>query len=241
MSHNWIRVASVVVVGVALSACSRTAPAPVAAPEPSSASAAPSAAPSTTLPGTATTSDLEAPQGLPDYGVLETAKRPVSAGETTCAPDTPPAQPVEAHSAAPGSPTVLLGLPDGFTPAADPQGDIALNLTGPDGRTGTVTITPTTLDAAAAFRAYGDDRTKGSEISSLSVLPGDLCGYSGQELMGMLADQPGQGVEFADRVVHVWTNDGNFLIAIRLQAPKGTSLDAAKSVLLADFGIRMPG
>ncbi len=241
MSHNWIRVASVVVVGVALSACSRTAPAPVAAPEPSSASAAPSAAPSTTLPGTVTTSDLEAPQGLPDYGVLETAKRPVSAGETTCAPDTPPAQPVEAHSAAPGSPTVLLGLPDGFTPAADPQGDIALNLTGPDGRTGTVTITPTTLDAAAAFRAYGDDRTKGSEISSLSVLPGDLCGYSGQELMGMLADQPGQGVEFADRVVHVWTNDGNFLIAIRLQAPKGTSLDAAKSVLLADFGIRMPG
>lgn len=241
MSHNWIRVASVVVVGVALSACSRTAPAPVAAPEPSSASAAPSAAPSTTLPGTATTSDLEAPQGLPDYGVLETAKRPVSAGETTCAPDTPPAQPVEAHSAAPGSPTVLLGLPDGFTPAADPQGDIALNLTGPDGRTGTVTITPTTLDAAAAFRAYGDDRTKGSEISSLSVLPGDLCGYSGQELMGMLADQPGQGIEFADRVVHVWTNDGNFLIAIRLQAPKGTSLDAAKSVLLADFGIRMPG
>jgi len=241
MSHNWIRVASVVVVGVALSACSRTAPAPVAAPEPSSASAAPSAAPSTTLPGTVTTSDLEAPQGLPDYGVLETAKRPVSAGETTCAPDTPPAQPVEAHSAAPGSPTVLLGLPDGFTPAADPQGDIALNLTGPDGRTGTVTITPTTLDAAAAFRAYGDDRTKGSEISSLSVLPGDLCGYSGQELMGMLADQPGQGVEFADRVVHVWTNDGNFLIAIRLQAPKGTSLDAAKSVLLADFGVRMPG
>mgnify|MGYP000715222477 FL=1 len=136
---------------------------------------------------------------------------------------------------------MILGLPDGFAPAADPQGDIALNLTGPDGRTGTVTITPTTLDAAAAFQAYGDDRTKGSEISSLSVLPGDLCGYSGQELMGMLADKPGQGVEFADRVVHVWTNDGDFLIAIRLQAPQGTSLDSAKEVLLADFGIRMPG
>lgn len=241
MAHKWIRVVGVVAAGVALSACSRTAPAPVAAPEPTSTTVSTTSADPTTSPGATTTSNLEAPHDLPDYGVLETSKRPVSAGETTCAPDTPPAQTVEAHSAAPGSPTVLLGLPDGFTPAADPQGDIALNLTGPDGMTGTVTITPTTLDAAAAFQAYGDDRTKGSEISSLSVLPGDLCGYSGQELMGMLADQPGQGIEFADRVVHVWTNDGNFLIAIRLQAPKGTSLDAAKSVLLADFGIRMPG
>ena len=84
--------------------------------------------------------------------------------------------------------------------------------------TGTVTITPTTLDAAAAFRVYGDHRTKGSEISSLSVLPGDLCGYSGQELMGMLADQPGQGSNSPTGWC-VWTNDGNFLIAIRLQAP----------------------
>ena len=59
-----------------------------------------------------------------------------------------------------------------------------------------------------------------------------------QRLLGQPADS---GVEFADRVVHVWTNDGDFLIAIRLQAPQGTSLDSAKEVLLADFGIRMPG
>lgn len=200
MMHTLIRVLCVVVAGVTLSACSRSAPAPVAASEPAPASTSASVVVSSSA---TPTSDLEAPHGLPAYGVQETTKRPVSAGETTCTPDTPPAHPVEAHGAAPGSPTVILGLPDGFAPAADPQGDIALNLTGPDGRTGTVTITPTTLDAAAAFQAYGDDRTKGSEISSLSVLPGDLCGYSGQELMGMLADKPGQGVEFADRVVHV--------------------------------------
>ena len=56
--------------------------------------------------------------------------------------------------------------------------------------TGTVTIAPTTLDAAAAFRKYADERTADYEISSVSMLPGELCDYSGQELMGLLADSP---------------------------------------------------
>lgn len=177
---------------------------------------------------------------LPDYGVLETSRRPVAAGETTCEPDTPPAHPVEARTQTPGSPTVVIDVPDGFAPGAPPAGDTALNLTGPDGMTAAVLISPTTLDAAAAFRQYADRRTADYEINSVSVLPGELCGYSGQELMGMLADQPGQGIDYTDRIVHVWTGAGDYLVAVQVQAPNKTAgLDDATSTLLADFGIRM--
>lgn len=239
MPHNAFRIAFALLAVVPLAACTREAEAPVAEPAPATTVTTTAAPPTGTT--SASAPEVDDPHGLPTYGVLETTKRPVSAGETTCEPDTPPAHPVEARSAAPGSPTVIIGLPDGFTPGAAPQGDVALNLTGPDGITATVTITPTTLDAANAFDKYADDRTKGSPISSLSVLPGDMCGYSGQELMGMLADQPGQGIQYGDRLVHVWTNDGDFLIAVAVQAPDGGPvLDAAKSALLGDFGIRMP-
>jgi hypothetical protein len=172
---------------------------------------------------------------------VETTKRPVTAGETVCEPETAPASTIEVRSAAAGSPTVIIGVPDGFTPGVPPEGEVALNLTGPDGMTGTVTIAPTTLDAADAFKQYANDRTADHEITSVSLLPGELCDYSGQELMGILADQPGQGIEYADRIVHVWTDNGDFLIAVRLQAPSGApGLDSAKSVMLSDFGIRMP-
>ena len=198
-----------------------------------------SVTPSTTAAATPTSSaDMNS---LPAYGVVETTKRSVAAGETVCEPETAPPNTVEARSAAAGSPTVIIGVPDGFTPGAPPAGDVALNLTGPDGMTGTVTITPTTLDAADAFKQYADDRTADYEINSVSLLPGELCDYSGQELMGILADQPGQGIDYADRIVHVWTDNGDFLIALQLQAPNGTpGLDLAKSVMLSDFSIRMP-
>lgn len=194
---------------------------------------------STTAAATPTSS--ENARSLPAYGVVETTKRPVSAGQTVCEPEPAPASPVEVRSAAAGSPTVIIGVPSGFAPGAPPEGDVALNLTGPEGMTGTVTIAPTTLDAADAFRQYADDRTADHEITSVSLLPGELCDYSGQELMGILADQPGQGIEYADRIVHVWTDNGDFLIAVRLQAPSGApGLDSAKSEMLSDFGIRMP-
>lgn len=239
MPHNAFRFTSAVLAATALAGCTRTVEGPVAEPQPATAVTTTAARPTSATASEAP--EVADPHALPTYGVLETTKRPVAAGELTCEPDSPPAHPVEARSAAPGSPTVIIGLPDGFAPGAAPQGDVALNLTGPDGLTATVTITPTTLDAANAFDKYDDDRTKGSPISSLSVLPGDLCGYSGQELMGMLADQPGQGIEYGDRLVHVWTNDGDFLVAVAVQGPDGSpGLDAAKSVLLEDFGIRMP-
>ncbi|WP_243747729.1 hypothetical protein [Mycolicibacterium sp. CBMA 226] len=177
---------------------------------------------------------------LPVYGVVETTKRPVAAGDQTCDPPSPPAQTLTATTGSPGSPTVVVAVPDGFSQGAPPSGDVALNLTGPDGLTGTVKITPTTQDAAAAFRQYADARTAGHEFNSLSILPAELCGYSGQKLMGTLGDKPGSGSDYADRIVHVWTNTGDYLVALQLQGPTGSKgLDAAKPVLLGDFGIRL--
>jgi hypothetical protein len=177
---------------------------------------------------------------LPVYGVVETTKRPVAAGEQVCDPPGPPAQTMTATSGAPGAPTVVVAVPDGFSPGAPPSGDVALNLTGPDGITGTVKISPTTLDAGAAFQQYADARTAGHEFNSVSILPDELCGYSGQKLMGVLAEKPGSGSDYVDRIVHVWTNNGDYLIALQLQGPAGSKgIDAAKPVLLGDFGIRM--
>ncbi len=177
---------------------------------------------------------------LPAYGVVDTTKRPVAAGEQTCGPPRPPAPTMTATTGAPGAPSVIVAVPDGFSPGAPPSSDVALNLTGPDGLTGTVKITPTTQDAASAFRQYADARTAGHEYNSVSILPDELCGYSGQKLMGVLGDKPGSGNDYADRIVHVWTNNGDYLIALQLQGPTGSKgIDAAKAVLLGDFGIRM--
>ena len=177
---------------------------------------------------------------LPAYGVEPTTTRALAPGEVTCEPDAATSSTVDATGAAPGSPTAIVAVPDGFT-SAPGTGDTALTMTGPDGLTATVTITPTTLDAAAAFQQYADQRTAQATITSVSVLPADLCGYSGQKLMGILADKPGEGIDYEDRIVHVWTGAGDYLIAIQVQGPNGApGLDDATSVALADFGIRMP-
>ena len=55
---------------------------------------------------------------LPPYGVVETTKHPVTAGETTCAPDSAPTGTVEARGAAPGAPIVTIAVPEGFARAS---------------------------------------------------------------------------------------------------------------------------
>ena len=87
---------------------------------------------------------------------------------------------------------------------------------GPDGMSATVFISPTTLDPGAAFRDYADKRIATTAVSSVSVLPGELCEYSGQKLMGAWSDTPQNAVDFFDRVVHVWTNTTNYLIAVHV-------------------------
>ena len=98
------------------------------------------------------------------------------------------------------------------------------------------------LDPAAAFRKYADDLIAESAVSSVSLLPGELCGYSGQKLMGAWSDTPQNAVQYEDRIVHIWTNSGNnYLVAVHVQAPTGTpGFDAAAEVLTDDFDIALP-
>jgi hypothetical protein len=78
-------------------------------------------------------------------------------------------------------------------------------------------------------------------VSSVSVLPAELCGFSGQKLMGAWSNTPQQSVEFLDRIAHIPTSDGNYLIAIHVQAPAGTSeFGAASTALIEDVGVRIP-
>ena len=105
----------------------------------------------------------------------------------------------------------------------------------------TVTIAPTQLDPAEAFTEYADKVMAVSAVSSVSVLPAELCDYSGQKLMGAWSDTPQQSVEFLDRIVHIWTNTNNYLVAVHVQAPTGTDgFDAAAAVLIEDFAVGLP-
>lgn len=197
------------------------------------------AAPVTTVPAATITSSRPAPRfALPAYGVEPTTTRVLAAGEVTCPP--PDGRTVTVGSPAPGSPTLTVGVPEGFTEATSDTE--AVRLTGPAGMAAEITVSPTTRNAQDAFDQYSDDRIAKFSIHSVSVLPGDLCGYSGQKLMGILADRPGEGTQYADRTVHIWTNSGDFLVAERVEAPSGTpGFDQASSAMLADFGITMPG
>jgi hypothetical protein len=196
------------------------------------------AAPVTTLPVTTPQRERPSEFAVPAYGVEPTTTRVLAPGEVTCPPPAGPT--VTAGSQAPGSPTLTVGIPDGFTEVAPHEQTV--RLAGPAGVTAEIGLTPTTADAQNAFDQYSNERVAKFSINSVSVLPGDLCGYSGQKLMGILAERPGKGIEYADRVVHVWTNQGAFLAVVRLEAPSETpGFDEASSAMLADFGIAMPG
>src|SRR3981189_3043090 len=135
----------------------------------------------------------------------------------------------------------MVGVPDGWSiraARARQHGPVH----GPDGMSATVIIAPTQLDPAAAFKKYADDLMEEAAVSSVTVLPGELCEFSGQKLMGAWSDTPQNAVEFKDRIVHVWTNSGNdYLVSVHVQAPTDTAgFDDAASVLTEDFEIVLP-
>lgn len=194
--------------------------------------------PATTKPSAPTTSS-EAFE-LPAYGVEPTTRTPLAPNADTCPADNTGNVTFGATVADPAAPALVIGVPNGFLPTSGTS-DVAVSMAGPEAMSAQVTIVATELDAEAAFKKYADDVTADKEFSSISVLPGDLCGYSGQRLMGSVADQPGKAVEFRDRIVHVWTNTKDYLVAIHLQGPTGVAgFDAVEAVLMADFGIRIP-
>lgn len=191
---------------------------------------APSASPTSRPPGT----DMTAP------GVVPTTRTPVPAGATTCPVPNPPPVSVMAAVSDPAAPKITVALPDGWT-ASKGSGDVGVRLDGPDGTWATVTIAVTSLDPAEAFRKYTDDVMAASAVSSVSVLPADLCGYSGQKLLGAWSDSPQQAVEFGDRIAHIWTNTNSYLVAVHVQGPTGTEgFDPGMSPLMDDFAVVIP-
>jgi hypothetical protein len=177
---------------------------------------------------------------MTEPGILPTTQTPVPAEATTCTADPLPPVGVVASVPDPAAPKISVALPaDWSTTKGD--GDVGARLTGPDGITATVTIVATPLDPAEAFRKYADDAMAVSSVSSVSVLPADLCGYSGQKLIGAWSDSPQQALEFGDRIAHIWTNTNNYLVAVHVQAPAGTpGFDPMFSPLMEDFGILIP-
>jgi hypothetical protein len=173
-------------------------------------------------------------------GIVTTTRGPAPAATVGCPLPIEPAISAVAQVSDPAAPKVTVAVPDGWSQLPG-SGDVGLRLQGPDGMFATVTIAPTKLDPEAAFTEYADEVMELSAVSSVSGLPAELCGYSGQKLMGAWSDTPQQSVEFLDRIVHVWTDDGDYLIAVHVQAPAGTdAFDASSSVLIDDFAVGIP-
>ncbi|PXX05413.1 hypothetical protein [Mycolicibacterium moriokaense] len=175
------------------------------------------------------------------FGVVPTTRAPVPPNTVACSQPIKPGVRMAAQVKDPQAPKITVGVPDGWSMSAG-SGDIGGQLAGPDGMTATVTIAETQLDPAAAFKKYADDLMLEAAVSSVSVLPGQLCEFSGQKLMGAWSDTPQNAIEFKDRIAHVWTNSGNdYLVAVHVQAPTDTAgFDDAASVLTEDFEIVLP-
>lgn len=233
-----MRTRSAVIAGLCMatlvvSACGKTSQGEPVADEVESVATSTSSATVTT---TQTTRAIPTPEAdLTEPGVVPTTRTEVAPGTVTCA------GPVGATAvvADPAAPKITVVLPPGWSTGPG-DGDVGAKLTGPDGVWATVTIAKTTLDPAAAFKQYADEAMAASPVSSVSVLPADLCGYSGQKLLGSWADTPGQAVEFGDRVAHVWTNSGNYLVAVHVQGPAGAGFDPFTSPVMDDFAVEIP-
>lgn len=200
-----------------------------------------------TAPGTGTSAPPSAtagptPQGdEPAFGILPTTRAPVPPNTVACSQPITPTVRMTAEVDDPQAPRITVGVPDRWSMSAG-TGDVGGRLDGPAGMQATVTIAVTQLDPAAAFRKYADDLMAESAVSTVSVLPGDLCGFSGQKLIGAWSDTPQNAVEYEDRIVHIWTNSGkNYLVAVHVQAPTGTpGFDSAAALLTEDFEIVLP-
>ncbi|MGE2689508.1 hypothetical protein [Mycolicibacterium pulveris] len=228
MPARWAALVALGVAVGAFSACDRTSdgvpvPADVAVPATSTPSTRAIPTPQTTLT---------------EPGIVSTTRTPVPAGEITCeAPDPPPVG-VVAKVDDPAAPTITVALPEGWSTSAG-DGDVGAKLQGPEGLSATVTIARTQLDPAEAFEKYVNDAMARSSVSSVSVLPAELCGYSGQKLLGMWSDAAGHGVEFGDRIAHIWTNTNNYLVAVHVEGP-ADSVEPMSSPLMADFTVVLP-
>ncbi len=132
-------------------------------------------------------------------------------------------------------------MPGGWI-ARTGSGDVGVADGGPRRHVGDGDDCADELDPGGGVPRYADQVTAAAAVSSVSVLPAEMCGYSGQKLMGAWSDTPQQSVEFLDRIVHVWTNTDRLSGRDpRRRRRAGTDgFDAAATVLIEDFGIRIP-
>ena len=200
---------------------------------------------STATTSTGSTSNDPTPTGMPPPGIVETSRRPLEPRAQTCDP-LPPGlasgtqQVSFLNGPDPETPIITIVAPDTWKFTVS-QGSPVMTGTGPDGMTGSLTVTPTDLGPAEAFDKYADDVAAKADFSSINLWPAELCGYSGQQLFGTLSDPPGEPTYFSDRIAHIWTNTKDYLVAIHLQGPKDDpGYDDAKTVLMQDFAIEIP-
>ena len=191
----------------------------------------PSASASSTSSAAPTLSDPAEP--VP--GVETTLPDHIPPNALVCFPP-PPAGAAMARASVPDpvAPVITVPLPDGSRTAPG-AGDVALTSTGPDGMSARVTITPTDLDAGGAFLRYAAELRSRDPGVKVTVAPAQFCGYSSQLLTGI------GGVEFADRITHIWTNTKAYLVVVRLEGPAGApGFDAAKSTAMQQFAVIIP-
>ena len=193
---------------------------------------------SATTTTSASSTQTDTPESS-EPGVLETSRTQIAPNATVC-PQSPSGPTTTAAVADPAAPKITVAVPDGWT-ASPGAGDVAARLAGPDEMQAEIRISATPLDPAAAFSRYSDDLMAKYPISTLSLLPADLCGFSGQKLMGTWADDPDEQIQYQDRIAHIWTNSKSYLVAIHVEAPSGaTGFDAAADELTGDFGVVIP-
>jgi hypothetical protein len=139
----------------------------------------------------------------------------------------------------PAAPRITLSVPDAWTsePGKD---DVALSLSGPAGMTGKVTIAVTARDPGSAFVDYLAALLHSKPDAHVDTVGAKFCGYSSEKLTGTFLGPDG-AEEFADRITHIWTNTGKYLVAIHLEGPQDASgFGAAKAALMQDFAVVIP-
>ena len=175
------------------------------------------------------------PPDDPAPGVVPRPADPI-AGGPLCAPAALPPVRTVAQVDDPAAPTATVAVPAGWSMSGG-SGDVGAELAGSSGMQATVSISPTDADPEAAFRQYADELTADSAITTLSVLPGEMCGLSGQKLLGILSDGT-ETVQYRDRIVHVPTGEQDYLIAVHVTAPADTDgFDEPAALLTGDFEI----
>jgi hypothetical protein len=165
---------------------------------------------------------------------------PTTTAGVPCVPEGLPAVRVVAKVSDPAAPTATIGVPEGWSMSSGDGDTEGARLEGPDGMEAVVVIQQAAQDPEVAFREWVDFLTEGATVSTVSTLPGELCGYSGQKLLGNLADDT-QSVEYRDRVVHVGTAGQAYLIVVHVEAPAATpGFDEAARLVTGDFEIGLP-